>query len=242
MQSADPNSFQSLRERNILSAAVELLQQKGSLAMRVLDIAREADISVGTFYAHFESKEDLILAMMTEATRMRRRRLRTIYGLRELDSARQWIVGLFGNVLFAADHPGHFAAEDLAKTRSVWEGGSEGRIATLKVELEELASCFRSKAAEALTNGHLESWDNPVAQADRLDETARYLMVGSTHVQQTQGLLEGSLPMERSIPSALQTATEALLKGFGWKEADPHETVQACVEMAMGLDPEQLMG
>lgn len=53
------------RTRRILEAASQLFRQVGYGAVRIDDIARTADISVGTFYNYFETKGDLLLAIVS---------------------------------------------------------------------------------------------------------------------------------------------------------------------------------
>lgn len=52
------------RTRRILESAAELFRQVGYGAVRIDDIARAAEVSVGTFYNYFETKGDLLLAIV----------------------------------------------------------------------------------------------------------------------------------------------------------------------------------
>lgn len=53
------------RSRRILQAAARLFSETGYGAVRIEDIAEAAEISVGTFYNYFETKGDLLLAIVT---------------------------------------------------------------------------------------------------------------------------------------------------------------------------------
>lgn len=53
------------RNRRILEAAARLFRETGYGAVRIDDIAEAAEISVGTFYNYFETKGDLLLAIVT---------------------------------------------------------------------------------------------------------------------------------------------------------------------------------
>lgn len=57
------------RERLILSAAQELLMERGYHEMSIDEIAERVGISKGTVYLHFESKEDLVLALLHRGMR-----------------------------------------------------------------------------------------------------------------------------------------------------------------------------
>lgn len=50
------------RRRQILDAAVKVMQQTGFHQMSMQDLATEADVSVGLIYTYFGGKEDLLLA------------------------------------------------------------------------------------------------------------------------------------------------------------------------------------
>lgn len=52
------------RTRRILEAAAQLFREAGYGAVRIDDIARVAEVSVGTFYNYFETKGDLLLAIV----------------------------------------------------------------------------------------------------------------------------------------------------------------------------------
>ena len=53
------------RNRRLMDAALLLFQQKGYGAVRTEDIAALAEVSVGTLYNYFETKGDLLLALVT---------------------------------------------------------------------------------------------------------------------------------------------------------------------------------
>jgi AcrR family transcriptional regulator len=54
-----------LRHERILDAALQLFRDAGYDAVRTEDIAAAAEVSVGTLYNYFESKGDLLLALVT---------------------------------------------------------------------------------------------------------------------------------------------------------------------------------
>ena len=53
------------RHRRLMDAALMLFRDKGYGAVRTEDIAAAADVSVGTLYNYFETKGDLLLALVT---------------------------------------------------------------------------------------------------------------------------------------------------------------------------------
>lgn len=54
------------RRRQILHAARDAWLEEGSVSLRMEDIAGRARVSKGTLYNHFESKEDLLLAVVED--------------------------------------------------------------------------------------------------------------------------------------------------------------------------------
>jgi AcrR family transcriptional regulator len=56
------------RERRIVDTAMELAEKGGFEAVRLRDVAANADVALGTLYRHFRSKEDLLVAALSQET------------------------------------------------------------------------------------------------------------------------------------------------------------------------------
>lgn len=54
-----------VRARRIVDTAIELAEKGGFEAVRLRDVASEAEVALGTLYRHFRSKEDLLIAALT---------------------------------------------------------------------------------------------------------------------------------------------------------------------------------
>jgi len=63
---------------DLLTAAQHLISTKGYEAASVDEIAREAGYTKGAFYTHFDSKQDLFLAVMNERTKASSQRLESV--------------------------------------------------------------------------------------------------------------------------------------------------------------------
>jgi len=66
------NRFERRKERtrqDLLGAAVRVLARKGFHDTKITDIATEADVGVGTFYLHFETKDALFDALVDDTVR-----------------------------------------------------------------------------------------------------------------------------------------------------------------------------
>lgn len=64
------------RARRILDAAIELAEQGGFEAVRLRDVAAQANVALGTLYRRFRSKEELLLAALELQLGAHERRLR----------------------------------------------------------------------------------------------------------------------------------------------------------------------
>lgn len=65
-----PEQLQAIREKTrtkILDAATRVFTRRGFAAANMLDIASEADISVGLIYRHFKTKEELFGTLLAQA-------------------------------------------------------------------------------------------------------------------------------------------------------------------------------
>lgn len=54
------------RSRELLDAAARLMERKGSEAVSMQALANEAGVSVGLIYRYFGSKDDVLLAVITD--------------------------------------------------------------------------------------------------------------------------------------------------------------------------------
>ncbi len=67
MLQATPSRVERRKERTrraLLAVALELFHQKGIYWTKIEDITERADIGKGTFYQHFETKEDLLEVLL----------------------------------------------------------------------------------------------------------------------------------------------------------------------------------
>jgi AcrR family transcriptional regulator len=60
------DAARALYREAILDAAEEVFSERGVAAARVHDIAARAKLAVGTIYNHFEQKEDVLVALLSE--------------------------------------------------------------------------------------------------------------------------------------------------------------------------------
>jgi AcrR family transcriptional regulator len=74
-----PRRFDDETERRLLvDAAVRVLERRGRADLSVSEVLREAGLSTGAFYRHFESKEALLEYFIVEEARFVGRSLQTV--------------------------------------------------------------------------------------------------------------------------------------------------------------------
>lgn len=70
----DVDSSESVAKARVKQAALTLFSEHGFQVISVRDIMRACDLTAGALYAHFESKEELLFALILEGhTRLQRR-------------------------------------------------------------------------------------------------------------------------------------------------------------------------
>jgi TetR/AcrR family transcriptional repressor of nem operon len=83
-----------LKEK-IVYESLKLFSMKGFLSTSVQDIMEKARTSKGGFYNHFESKDDLFFAVLSEARKLWRER--NLFGLSQIERPVEKIVKLLEN-------------------------------------------------------------------------------------------------------------------------------------------------
>ncbi|MCP4136806.1 MAG: TetR/AcrR family transcriptional regulator [bacterium] len=87
----------------ILEVASELFRDRGYDTVKVTDICKDANISVGAFYHHFKSKEDIINQGYREVDLLLQERLEDL----TFSSARDGIYKIFDEYCSILDELGH---------------------------------------------------------------------------------------------------------------------------------------
>jgi len=66
---------QAARRERVIAAACDLASEGGYEAVQMRDVAREADVALGTLYRYFPSKDHLLIAALAEQVASLQRRL-----------------------------------------------------------------------------------------------------------------------------------------------------------------------
>jgi AcrR family transcriptional regulator len=83
--------------REILSAASTILREQGVRGLSIAAVLERATLGTRAFYRHFDSKDQLVAALLLEMARAEERRLRRrmAFATNEVDAVAAWIDGRF---------------------------------------------------------------------------------------------------------------------------------------------------
>jgi AcrR family transcriptional regulator len=153
----------------LVDASFRLIREKGNLEPRVSEIVAEAGLSNQAFYKHFRSKDELLLAVLDEGSRMLKDYLE--HKVEKAKSAEQkirsWIDGMLAQVL---NEEAAHATRPFALSRA--------RLSELFPEEvmnseRQLTAILRDVIQEAIQSGDL-----PDADADRDSEIIHNMVLG----------------------------------------------------------------
>lgn len=199
------------RERLFLEKTRELICREGLLQVQMARIAEACDYSTGTLYQHFASKEDLLVALLTDRAQARTDLFRRAASWDAGTRDRMFAFGV-AEAVFVKRNPEYFRLEQFAQTEVVWGCASAGRRRTCIETLAPIAALALGIVRDAVEQGDLESnGASPEEIAFGL-----WSMVEGTHsLAHTQGLLD---VFEIKEPYSLMGRNmHRLLNGLGWK-------------------------
>lgn len=181
------------RER-LLAAARQVLAESGEANLRIGDVTAMADIGFGTFYSHFESKEALVEAVLTEV----------MAGAAAAIGSR------------ALEFPDPAETASFAYRRFVRFARDEPELAAVLTKLDDADALFESSllpyARKTLERG-IES-----ARFDIADIELALLSVSAAAFAAIKGVLAG-----RIAPDADAVGAEMMLRAFGVPAAAARE-------------------
>ncbi len=114
------------REELILEHAQRLLGRDGFQDFNLDELARAVEYSKGTLYLHFETKEDIALAVSTRVMEMRANLFERASAFNGSTRQRAAAIG-YAARKFALEHPDHFCLQMMLKSNSFWEKSSPDR-------------------------------------------------------------------------------------------------------------------
>ncbi|HEY0974664.1 MAG TPA: TetR/AcrR family transcriptional regulator [Solimonas sp.] len=142
------------REQRFLDTARELIRRDGLLNLSMARIAEDCDYAVGTLYQHFASKEDLLMALVTEDVRIHADMFERVARWPATPRDRMFAIGV-ADMIFVRRHPEHFRLAQYAFTEIVWGAASPARRQALLEANEPLGEIVHGLVRDAAARGDL---------------------------------------------------------------------------------------
>lgn len=199
------------REEFILDTAETMLSEHGYLGLNLDRLAEAVEYSKGTLYQHFETKEDIVLAIAARCARERVRLFEMAATFRGRSRERVLAVGVADDVL-SEQGGASFQIMQMAKTPSLWERASEQRRLGMSGLENHCSQVIAGITRDAVSAGDL------VASAQDCADIAFGLMtlaLGTRLVATAPGWAKESGVLEPR--RALRANQHRLLDGAGWK-------------------------
>ena len=199
------------REELIVEHARRLLLNQGFQGFSLDDLAKSIEYSKGTIYLHFESKEDLALAVATAAVKERAELFDRAVRFQGKSRERMRAVG-FACCHFMKACPEYFNIELMMKSQSFWEKASEARRQDHSFHV---ARAFRA-ILEAVHAG-FESGDLPrgLMSAEQIALALASVTVGS-HIMSQMPEMRIIAGVEDSV-SVVRQNQDVMLDGLQWR-------------------------
>lgn len=198
------------RESLILEQAARLLGRDGFQDLNLDELAAAVEYSKGTLYLHFKTKEDLVLAVATQALKHRADLLEQAAAFAGPTRARARAMG-HACCEFMVAHREFFSVELMLQARSFWDRVSEERRSQHLAELNRVFRLVNQMVVEARACGDLPRSCSP--QEVTLSLIA--ITMGS-HCAVTQPGLQALCALQDPT-AVLLLHQDRMLDGWGWK-------------------------
>ena len=199
------------REEAILKAAYDDILTEGYLGLNMSRLAKRVGIANGTLFLHFRTKEDLLLALVSQTAQRFREFFERAEAFKGRPRERMAAVG-FADELFSKLYPGHHKLEFLVRADSIWERASEDRRSQFQEKESRCVQVANRIINDALCEGDLEL-------SDMAPEEVTFGLWTISLGAHT--LVAASEPLKHAGISnayrSLRRAQHALLDGINWR-------------------------
>lgn len=224
-----------LREKEIIEKSIELLSQHGFLDLRMVDVAKETQYSMGTIYSHFESKEDLLIACSYTLV-LEHQVLFNAIANQPISAIEKIITAGQCSWELSMNYPDLIEIDNLSLMPSVWRRATEQRANELNQLHVELTNMFLGIVLEAIEK-NLDGYDQlDKTETEQLAHHLTHgmwgLCVGLSSTAQS-GYASTLCPESNDkIYTHFSTNYSNFLKGYGWHEANPDVVFERCKSIA----------
>ena len=200
------------REQLFLDTARSIIRAQGFHALTMEKIAAETEYAKGTIYKHFANKEDLVLALCTQALSYMVRICQAMEQFPGTPREKLAVVGVAYQV-YAEKFPEEFDLIMEARAGNLREKASEERIAFADQTDGMLMALIRQQIDDAISQGHLSIPEG--LGKDDICFGLWSLSFGVSVLQQASDLLHNmDLAQDQNI---LSLQLSCLLDGYQWK-------------------------
>ena len=200
------------REALFLDTAERMIAETGFMKLQMGPLAAACDYATGTLYQHFQSKEDLLLALVVREVEAHLDFFRQVDRWQGGSPRERMVAIAVAELEFARRHPQHMKLKHYVLTEAVWEQTSESRRAEALACSGPMSEIVNRIVRDAVEAGDLDTRGLSLT-ATSLGPWS--LCEGMTALGQVQGLMEALqiADSERLRFRHLQ----ALLNGMGWQ-------------------------
>lgn len=199
------------REQLFMSQALDMIRSDGLLNLQMSRIAEKCEYAVGTLYLHFASKEDLLLALVTEVVRDHVVLMRKAADWKASSRDRMFAIGV-ADVLFVRKHPDFLRILQYSLCEVAWNAASPDRRRTFLEAQSPLLDVVTSIVRDAKLSGDLPE---PGQRAEEIATGLWAMCTGYHSLAQAQGMLAG-VAVEDPYRLMCQHIL-CLLDGYRWQ-------------------------
>ena len=199
------------REELIIEHGQRMLLREGFQNLNLDHLAKAVEYSKGTIYRHFATKEDLVLAIATQALERRADLFERAMKFKGTSREQMRAIG-FACLQFAMEHKDFFNVEMMLKSVSFWEKASPERKRLHAVQAMRTCDVMMETVESGFASGDLPR------RAPTVDEICFSLIsitVGS-HIMAMQPDLQIKLRLTDPT-AAIRKNQDILCDGLGWK-------------------------
>lgn len=138
------------RETAIINATISLMETSSFMDLRMSDIARAAECSMGAIYSHFSSKEDLLLGCAFSRMKEKKRLLDNILH-QDMKPIEYLLMVVFSLWVIDEQNPQLYQLTQLSMNPSVWRRASPRRSSEMNELGREMQDELARHAMETLS-------------------------------------------------------------------------------------------
>lgn len=198
------------REQAFLNAAMELIRADSLLNLQMSKVAERCEYAVGTLYLHFASKEDLILALVTDRVREHVDLWRRVADWKAPTRHRMLAIGV-ADMIFVSRHPDYFRIFQYSTCEVVWKAATQERRQAFLDTTSPVGNVVVGIVKEAVAQGDV---DLRGLSAEELSTGLWSLCAGFHNLVHAEGMLEDF--QVRQPYRLMCRHIQNLLNGLAW--------------------------